>query len=132
MFHGLRLGLAALSSLSAVACANHVRLAVPATTGSSLYICDKGACRPSEVDDPKLFNQSGTVFVKLPEQCQARFHEIVVIDADSSNPQVFARCAPPEETPRAEPIPVMGEEGAVPPTPAPAATPSGSPSGSVP
>jgi hypothetical protein len=103
--------LALVAACSSSHVRSHVRMVNPDTTGSSLYICDKTSCRPSDVDDPALFNQTGTQFIRLPRECKGRLNEVFVKNANSDAPQVFVRCAPPEP-----PLATMDE----PKTPAPA------------
>lgn len=105
-----------LCLLLVAACgSSHVRMVNPDTTGSGLYACDQNACRPSDVDDPAMFNQSGTQFVRLPRECKGRVNEVFVQNANSSAPQVYVRCAPAEAS-----LDTMG-------APAASATPSAAP-----
>jgi hypothetical protein len=90
---------ALLLSLAA-GCARHVRLVFPETEKASRYICREGEapCEPATRDIASERNQSGTTQITMPTQCGGRFHEIVVLDADSSEPTVDVTCAPAEDT----------------------------------
>lgn len=99
-----RLGsLGLLLVMSAVACARHVRLTTPDTDPGARYVCGAGGCQPADVDVPSERNPSGTAFINLPRQCAGKIHQILIVDADSSEPKVDVTCAPAEE-----PIDTMG------------------------
>jgi len=94
----LSFGLTAALALAAVGCTRHVRLQVPQTSVGSRYICEpKAGCQPAGVDVPAERNPSGTVFVTLPKECGGHFNDILIYDADSSEPKVDVVCAPIEE-----------------------------------
>jgi hypothetical protein len=97
----------AVAMFGLLGCQRHLRLVSPDTTGSSLYTCNETGCSPSEVDNPALFNQSGTKFIASPKQCAGRIHEVVILDAASSSPTIYVRCAP-IEAPLPEPCPQPG------------------------
>jgi hypothetical protein len=82
-----------------LSCSHHVRMQSPDTAPGARYTCNKQSkeCTPATTDVPAELNQSGTTFVNLPRQCQGRINQIVVLDADTSNPQVDVTCAPAEE-----------------------------------
>jgi hypothetical protein len=89
-----------------------VRLVAPDTTAASRYSCEPGdgkICTPATTDVPSDLNQTHTAFVILPRECKGRFQQIVVIDADSSEPKVDVTCAPEEA-----PVEEMGSEPAAP------------------
>ncbi len=89
-----------LAALVSACGGRHLRLVAPDTTAGPRYTCERGAagvCQAAVVDVPEELNQSGTVFVILPRQCQGRVHQIVVLDAESSTPRVDVTCAPREE-----------------------------------
>ena len=89
---------ALLLLLGALGCSRHVRLENPHTAPGSRYTCAAGKeCVPATSDVPAELNQSGTAFVILPTQCAGHIHKIVVLNADSSEPQVDVTCAPIEE-----------------------------------
>jgi hypothetical protein len=70
----------------------------PATTPGSRYTCQTlDQCTPATEENPARLNQSGTTFVALPRQCAGRIHKIVILNADSSQPEVDVTCAPVEE-----------------------------------
>jgi hypothetical protein len=96
-----RLGL--LLVVSSLGCARHVRLTTPDTDPAARYVCGEGGCQPADVDVPSERNPSGTTFINLPRQCAGRIHQILIVDADSSDPKVDVTCAPAEE-----PIDTMG------------------------
>jgi hypothetical protein len=85
---------------AASACGGHpMRLVSPDTTAGPRYTCEPGAgriCQPATSDVPEELNRSGTVFVILPRECKGRVHQLVIIDAGSSEPKVDATCAPEE------------------------------------
>ncbi|HVJ19174.1 MAG TPA: hypothetical protein VM686_27330 [Polyangiaceae bacterium] len=84
--------------LGAVGCSRHVRLENPHTAPGARYTCAAGReCVPATADVPAELNQSGTAFVILPTQCAGRIHKIVVLNADSSEPEVDVTCAPIED-----------------------------------
>jgi len=99
--HPALIGLATLAGAGVVAaCSHHVRLVMPDTTSSSKYVCPIGtapACTPDPVDVPEDNSRSGTTFVRLPRQCQGRISEILVVDADTSEPKIHVTCAAHEE-----------------------------------
>lgn len=79
-------------------CARHLRLQVPHTSAGARYVCAPQApCQPATTDIPEERNRSGTAYVILPEQCAGALHEVVVFDADTSEPSVDVTCAPLEE-----------------------------------
>lgn len=80
-------------------CSHHVRLVFPETEKASRYICREGddPCEPATSDIPSERNQSGTTQITMPKQCGGRFEEIVVLDADSSDPTVDVTCAAGED-----------------------------------
>ena len=99
---GLALGLVLLGS---VACTHQLRLSTPDTDPGARYVCTStGECRAADTDVPAEDNPSNTTFVTLPGQCGGRVHQILIIDAGSSNPEVRVTCAPAEEA-----IGTMGE-----------------------
>jgi hypothetical protein len=81
--------------LAAVSCTRNVRLVVPHSTPSARYDCsaEKKECLPAAHDVPADADRRGTAFVVLPAQCNGRIHEVLVLDADSSNPRVTVTCA---------------------------------------
>jgi hypothetical protein len=84
--------------LVAEGCARHVRLTTPDTDPGARYVCrGEGVCQPADVDVPSERNPSGTTFITLPRQCAGKIHQILVIDAGSSEPKVDVTCAPAEE-----------------------------------
>jgi hypothetical protein len=85
----------------------HVRMISPATSPGARYTCaPAGECKPATVDVPSRLNPSGTKFVVLPRQCAGRIHQIVILNAQSSTPEVDVTCAPLEE-PVARPLEEM-------------------------
>jgi hypothetical protein len=96
IIHSAR-GLAVLA-LSLGACAHHLRLTSPDTDPGARYTCDgAGACRPATTDVPSERNPSGMTIVILPRECAGKIHEILILDAGSSEPKVDVTCAPLEE-----------------------------------
>lgn len=96
-------GLAGLA-LSLGGCAHHLRLTSPDTDPGARYVCDgAGECRPATSDVPSERNPSGMTIVTLPRQCAGKVHQILILDAGSSEPKVDVTCAPAEE-----PIGTMG------------------------
>ena len=78
--------------------AHHVRLTTPDTDPGARYVClGEGPCQPADVDVPSERNRSGTKSITLPRECAGKIHQILVIDADSSEPKVDVTCAPQEE-----------------------------------
>ena len=99
---GLLLGVLAAGSL---ACTHHVRLTSPDTDPGARYVCsESGECRPADNDVPEDDNPSGTTPITLPRQCGGKIHQILIVDAGSSKPEVRVTCAPAEE-----PAGTMGE-----------------------
>jgi hypothetical protein len=81
-----------------LSCARHVRLVVPDTSPGPRYVCRAPAhCQPAAVDDPAQANPPGTLQIALPRECQGRVNEILVVGAQSGNPEVQVTCAPVEE-----------------------------------
>jgi hypothetical protein len=73
-------------------------MAMPQTETGPRYVCrGEGKCSPATTDVPSDLNPSGTTYVTLPEQCKGRIHQIVVLDADSSEPKVDVTCAAPDD-----------------------------------
>jgi hypothetical protein len=100
----IRFTLGVLFVVAAEGCARHVRLTTPATDPGARYVCrGEGECQPADVDVPSERNPSGTTAITLPRQCAGKIHQILVIDAGSSEPKVDVTCAPAEE-----PIETMG------------------------
>ena len=94
---GLRVFAALALVFVAEGCAHHVRLQIPGTSPSTRFSCTQaGGCVALQNDNPADINQSGTAFVNLPTQCQGRFNDITVLDADSDDPQVIVTCATPD------------------------------------
>jgi hypothetical protein len=94
---GFVLGLVAAASL---ACSHHLRLTSPDTDPGSRYECSgsgSGECRPRSSDVPSDDNPSGTTAITLPRECAGKIHQILIIDAGSSEPAVRVTCAPAEE-----------------------------------
>jgi hypothetical protein len=88
-----------LLALSLGACAHHVRLTSPDTDPGARYICDgAGQCRPATTDVPSERNPSGMTIITLPRECGGKVHQILILDAGSSEPEVDVTCAPPEES----------------------------------
>jgi hypothetical protein len=81
-----------------VACAQHVRLQVPDTSPGARYRCQKQSsqCAGATTDVPSELNPYGTTSITLPRQCKGRIHQVMILDADSSNPVVDVTCAPEE------------------------------------
>lgn len=79
------------------ACSHHLRLVAPATSPGARYHCGAGSdCTPAQTQDPAQSAKQGTVMVTLPPNCQGRFNEILIRNADSKTPDVTVTCAPPE------------------------------------
>lgn len=98
----LSLGVVAAAS---VACTHHVRLSSPDTDPGPRYVCREGGeCRPADTDVPSDDNPSNTTAITLPRECAGKVHQILIIDAGSSEPEVRVTCAPAEE-----PAGTMGE-----------------------
>lgn len=96
--HGSRRWLLFMVLVPLGGCSRHVRLESPDTSPGARYTCSSQApCQPANVDVPAELNRSGTVFVILPRQCEGRIHRLVIINADSSEPEVDVTCAPPDE-----------------------------------
>lgn len=90
-------GLAGLA-LCLGGCAHHVRLTSPDTDPGARYVCDgAGTCEPATTDVPSEENPSGMTLVILPRQCAGKIHQILILDAGSSEPKVDVTCAPAEE-----------------------------------
>ena len=98
---GILLGLVAAGSL---ACTHHLRLTSPDTDPGARYVCSGGECRPRGSDVPADDNPSGITAITLPRECAGKVHQILIIDAGSSEPEVRVTCAPAEE-----PVGTMGE-----------------------
>lgn len=80
-------------------CAHHVLLKAPETekaAGPGYECLPKTGCTDATVVDPSQQNASGTAFVDLPAQCQGKFHQITIKDADSDEPKVHVLCAAQE------------------------------------
>jgi hypothetical protein len=88
------IAVAALLTLAG-GCSRHVRLVFPETEKASRYVCREGGgpCEAATSDIPSERNRSGTTQITMPAQCGGRFQEIVVLDADSSDPTVDVTCA---------------------------------------
>ena len=85
-------------------CARHVRLTSPDTDPGARYVCDgPGECQPATTDVPSERNPAGMTIVTLPRQCAGKIHQILILDAASSEPKVDVTCAPAEE-----PVGTMG------------------------
>jgi hypothetical protein len=104
--------LVVVAAVSSACGSRHVRLVSPDTTAGSRYTCEPGdgkVCTPATTDVPSDLNERNTAFVILPRECKGRIQQIVVINADSSEPKVDATCAPEEA-----PVEEMGSEPAEP------------------
>ena len=88
--------LAALA-LALSACSRHVRLQVPQTSHAAQYSCTSEGCTQLAEDNPSHGNQARTAQLVLPKECAGRFHEIVILNAHSSDPEVLVKCAPTEK-----------------------------------
>jgi hypothetical protein len=67
-------------------------------------VCDgAGQCQPATTDVPSERNPSGMTIINLPRECAGKIHQILILDAGSSEPRVDVTCAPAEE-----PIGTMG------------------------
>jgi hypothetical protein len=107
----LRLALVMASMLVPVvslgcAGARHVRMNAPATAPGSRYACtpiERGSseirCQPATSDVPAEENKDGTLFFNLPSECEGRFNQIIVYDAESGHPKLAVKCAPREPSP---------------------------------
>jgi hypothetical protein len=95
-------GLALLLSLGS-GCSRNVKMAIPNTAPGPRYTCGpvdsggKSTCKPAATDVPADLNKPRTAFVIMPEQCDGRINQIVVLDAGSSDFVVDVTCAPPEK-----------------------------------
>jgi len=102
---GQRCTLLALVAAGSLACSHHLRLTSPDTDPGARYVCSgSGECRPRGSDVPADDNPSGTTSITLPRECAGKIHQILIIDAGSSEPEVRVTCGPPEE-----PVGTMGE-----------------------
>ena len=61
------------------------------------FVCDtSGHCQQDPTTDEARWNQSGTVHVVLPKDCNTRFQRIRIDNSD--NPQVLVECATGQST----------------------------------
>lgn len=81
----------------------HVMLWTNEAGTGSLYACTqqdkKYTCVPAK--DERVVNEtlSGTLYIDLPKECEGHFRQILLHDVRSGHPQVFVKCAPPENPP---------------------------------
>jgi hypothetical protein len=85
---------AAVALLCAGCGSQHAMLQSPSTTPGQRFSCNQArGCEPAEVDVPTRDSVPGVVFVALPDACDGRFHQLVIYNADTSNPEVGVTCA---------------------------------------
>ena len=87
--------LATVLLLLATACGpKNLRMEVSHTTGSTLFVCADGVCKPAPKDVPEQRNEGRLTFFALPKEC-ARLHEVFVEDACGTS-KIYVQCAPEE------------------------------------
>lgn len=109
-----------VGALGFVGCSRQVRLVVPETDyGGVAFVCtaadgedSPSTCASEGREDPSINAKSGTAFIVLPKECDGRFHELLIENADSSSPTVRASCAtratPDEPIEKIGPLPGGG------------------------
>jgi hypothetical protein len=85
-------------ALAAFACARNIRI-VGAEAQAAKYACDPATlkCQPAGVIDPEMSNPPRLTMIALPPECGGLVHEILILDAGSSKPEVLVTCAPPSQ-----------------------------------
>jgi hypothetical protein len=83
-----------------LACSHHVMVRDANTSPERRFECHAAAagklapaCTRAGEDVPAYDNAGGTVVVALPSECNGRINEVLVRNADSSDPIVLVRCA---------------------------------------
>jgi hypothetical protein len=80
----------------------HVMLWTGESGTGSLFECDEKnnnyTCAPSKNETLVKETLSGTIYINLPKDCGGRFHQILLHDVRWGDPQVFVKCAPPENS----------------------------------
>ena len=73
-----------------------LRLTSPDTTGGIGYTCNAANnCYPASLATPVEGQPDEAVPLLMPRECQGRIHEILIRNADSSEPEIDVTCAAP-------------------------------------
>jgi hypothetical protein len=73
-----------------------LRLTAPDTSGGVSYTCTSANnCYPASMAAPVEGQPDEAMPLLMPRECQGRIHEIVIRDADSSEPEIDVTCATP-------------------------------------
>lgn len=76
----------------------------PDSRPGSRYQCQPGReCIPGSIDGPA--EPGSRTELSLPKQCADKFHEITIVNADSSQPEMHVTCAESVAAPTGEPTP---------------------------
>jgi hypothetical protein len=87
----------------------------PNTPSGQRYRCtQERGCALAEVDVPSRDTLPDAAYITLPAECAGRFHQLVIYDAESSEPEIAVTCGPkggaatdsaqePSVTPTADP-----------------------------
>ena len=80
-----------------VGCSRHIVLQAMDEPGSAAsYACGDKECTTTDEVNPENYNQAGTVVRALPSQCgENGIERILIMKADSKDPQVIVTCAAP-------------------------------------
>jgi hypothetical protein len=104
-FHLPRLRWLAACIVALVGCGSqHLRLTAPDTSGSVSYTCTSAnTCYPASMAAPVEGQPDEAMPLIMPRECQGQIHEIVIRNADSSEPEIDVTCATPKSGATAAP-----------------------------
>ena len=91
-FHTLMLGGAVATLLGCGS--QQLRLTSPDTSGSIGYTCNAAnSCYPASLATPVEGQPDEAIPLTMPRECNGRIHEILIRNADSSDPEIDVTCA---------------------------------------
>ena len=91
-FHTVMLG-GAIATL--LGCGSQqLRLTSPDTTGGIGYTCNAAnSCYPASLATPVEGQPDDAIPLTMPRECNGRIHEILIRNADTSEPEIDVTCA---------------------------------------
>ena len=94
-----------------------LRLSSPDTSAGVSYTCTAAnTCYPASLAAPVEGQPDEALPLIMPRECEGRIHEIMIRDADSSDPEIDVTCAAkPGGAPAAEPAAPAAAAPATPP-----------------
>jgi hypothetical protein len=74
-----------------------LRLTAPETSAGVSYTCTSAnTCYPASMAAPVEGQADEAIPLVMPRECQGQIHEIVIREADSSEPEIDVTCATPK------------------------------------